>query len=192
MRNQVKLLLLALTIALTVVIAGCDQASPAVSQPTSDTLPKTAEQTQPVNTNQKPEQTMQIVVYHATRDATHLVGESHKVPLNSHPARTAIELLIAGTKNPQLVSIMPTGVKLKNVTVKDHVAYVDFDDKLIKKNVGGSTSETLLVGSIVNTLTEFPDIYKVQILVDGKKIETIAGHSDVSEPLSRSEQIIKK
>ncbi len=192
MRNQVKFLLLALTIALTVVISGCDQAAPAVSQPTPDTPPKTVEQTQPGNATQKPEPTMQIVVYHATRDAMRLVGEPHKVPLNSHPARTAIELLIAGTQNPQLVSVMPTGVKLKNVTVKDHVAYVDFDDKLIKNNIGGSTSEILLVGAIVNTLTEFPDIHKVQILVDGKKIETIAGHTDVSEPLSRSEQIIKK
>ena len=49
----------------------------------------------------------------------------------------------------------------------------------------------LLVAAIVDTLTEFPDIQKVQILVNGKKVDTIAGHMDTGEPLSRSEKVIK-
>ena len=73
-----------------------------------------------------------------------------------------------------------------------HIAYVDFNDKLVKNNTGGSTAEILLVAAIVNTLTEFHDIQKVQILVEGKKIDTISGHMDIGEPLSRSEKIIKK
>jgi spore germination protein GerM len=150
------------------------------------------EQSQPLTASSNQEKTMQLVVYFATKDAMYLVPETHKVPVNSHPARTAVELLIAGSKNPELVGVMPSGTKLKNIVIKDHIAYVDFDDKLIKKNVGGSASETLLVGAIVNTLTEFPDILHVQILVDGKKIDTISGHMDTSEPLSRSERIIKK
>ena len=52
--------------------------------------------------------------------------------------------------------------------------------------------EILTVGAIVNTLTEFPDVEKVQILVEGKKVSTLFGHLDVSDPLSRSPGIIKK
>lgn len=192
MRNKLTLLLAALLLTVTFLLAGCDGATPAPGQSGTAIPPKAAEQPSPAGTAPNSESTMQLTVYHATKDAMYLVPEIHKVPVNSHPARTAIELLLAGTKNTELVGVMPAGVKLKNVKVKEHIAYVDFDDTLIKKNKGGSAGEILLVGAIVNTLTEFPDIQKVQILVGGKKVETIAGHIDVSEPLSRSEQIIKK
>lgn len=135
---------------------------------------------------------MIVTVYNATKDATRLVGEQHVVLKNSHPAQTAIELLTAGTKNVDLVSAIPPGTKLRHISIKDNIAYVDFNDKLVKNNTGGSASEILLVAAIVNTLTEFHNIQKVQILVEGKKIETISGHLDISEPLSRSEKIIKK
>ncbi len=191
-RNKIKWLLAALALAATLLIAGCDATAPATGQPAADAPPKTANQPATAGTAPATEATMQLTVYQATKDAMYLVPETHTVPVNSHPARTAVELLMAGPKNANLVGVMPPGVKLKNVTVKDHIAYADFDDKLIKKNVGGSASEILLVGAIVDTLTEFPDIQKVQIMVDGKKIDTINGHLDVSEPLSRSEKIIRK
>lgn len=138
------------------------------------------------------QETMQVITYHATNDAMYLIPEIHIVPKNDHPAQTSIELLLAGTKNSALVSVIPPDTKLRNVWVKDHIAYVDFNDKLIKNNTGGSTSELLLVGAIVNTLTEIPTIQKVQILVEGEEIDTIVGHMDTREPLSRSEKIIKK
>lgn len=189
MNKNIRLVLLVTMLALTFLVAGCDS-GPA---PGSQTAPeKVAEQPQQPNAPASQEKTMQLVVYQATKDAMYLVAETHKVPASSHPARTAIELLIAGPKTPELVSVMPQGTKIRNLVVKDHIAYVDFDDKLIKKNAGGSASEILLVGAIVNTLTEFPDIHKVQILVDGKKIDTISGHMDTGEPLSRTEKIIKK
>ncbi len=191
MKNNLRLIMMALLLTVMVMAAGCDSSAP-VNPPAAGTTENNPAQSQQPNTPASPERTMQLVIYHATKDAMLLVPEVHKVPVNSQPARTAIELLLAGTKDPALVSVMPAGTKVKNLTVKDHVAYVDFDDKLVKKNVGGSASETLLVGAIVNTLTEFPDIHKVQILVEGKKISTITGHMDISEPLSRSEQIIKK
>ncbi len=135
---------------------------------------------------------MVVTVYSGTKDATRLVSETHIVAKNDHPAQTAMEILLAGTKNPNLVSVMPKGTKLRNISVKDGIAYIDFDEKLIKNNTGGSASEILLVAAIVNTLTEFPNIERVQILVEGKKIDTISGHMDIGEPLSRSEKIIKK
>lgn len=189
----IRLLIMAMLMVTALAIAGCDGAAPA-SQPGTTTPGdnKSTEQSQPANTAATTEKTMQLVVYHATKDAMYLVPVMHKVPVDSHPARTAMELLLAGSKNPELVSVMPEGTQLKNLTIKDHIAYADFNEKLIKRNGGGSATEILLVAAIVNTLTEFPDIHQVQILVNGKKIETISGHMDTSEPLSRSEKIIKK
>lgn len=192
--KTIRLLIMATLLVLAFMITGCDSSAPASqSTPGASDNNKASEQPQPANnTASVPEKTMQLVVYQATKDAMYLVPEIHKVPVNSHPARTAMELLLAGPKNPELVGVIPEGTQLNNLSVKEHTAYVDFNDKLIKKNAGGSTNEMLLVGAIVNTLTEFHDIQQVQILVNGKKVETISGHMDTSEPLSRSEKIIKK
>ena len=190
--KTIRLLIMATLISLVFMIAGCDSSAPG-SQPTPAAPDsKIAEPLQSAGSTAEPERTMQLVVYHATKDAMYLVPETHKVPVNSRPARTAMELLQGGPQNPELVGVMPAGTKIRNLTIKEHIAYVDFNDNLIKRNGGGSASEILLVGAIVNTLTQFPDIQQVQILVNGKKIETISGHMDTSEPLSRSEKIIKK
>ena len=57
---------------------------------------------------------------------------------------------------------------------------------------GGSTGEILTIYSIVDTLTlNFPEIKDVQILVEGRKKDTIAGHIDITTPLAPDKQIIK-
>jgi spore germination protein GerM len=134
-----------------------------------------------------------IVLYFPDKEGNYLVAENHKVDeakIREQPARTAMEMLLTGTKNPNLVNIIPPGTKLIGISLKDGIAYADFNKNLIKS--GGSLEEIFIVGSIVNTLTQFPTIKQVQILVEGKKVETISGHMDVSGPLGRSEKIIKK
>lgn len=135
---------------------------------------------------------MQLTIYFPTKDALHLQPEVKILEYNDHPARTAIELLIKGSQNKELVTIFPANTKLRSIKIKDNIAYVDFDAALLKTQYGGSSSERLLVAAVVNTLTEFENIEKVQFLVQGKIVETIWGHMDVSEPLSRNEKIIKK
>jgi spore germination protein GerM len=47
--------------------------------------------------------------------------------------------------------------------------------------------EAYLVEAIVQTLTEFPEIETVQILVNGESIESIGGHILIKEPLRRKD-----
>ena len=56
----------------------------------------------------------------------------------------------------------------------------------------GSYTELMLTTAIVNTLREFPEIKKVQILVDGKKIASLKGHTDILDPLERNTTLLKK
>jgi germination protein M len=188
-----RISLVAILLLVSVMLGGCDN-NEAPQLPTVPNVQNENPQAgvEPGKTTTPGQDTMTMTIYFATKDASNLIGEKYVVPKNSHPAQTAMELLITGTKDPALVPVVPTGTKLRNISVKDHIAYVDFNDSLVKNNRGGSASEILLVGSIVNTLTEFHDIQKVQIMVEGKKIDTISGHMDIGEPLSRSEKIIKK
>ena len=194
-----RILLAMAFVLLAAFTGGCASNNPASPPSTAQTEPPKEEQQQAVVPGSQNavssavgQDTMSVTVYSATKDAMYLVAEHYIVPKNAHPAQTAIELLLAGTKNAQLESVMPAGTKLRHISIKDKIAYVDFSDQLVKNNPGGSTSEMLLVAAVVNTLTEFHDIQKVQIMVEGKKIDTISGHMDVGEPLSRSEKIIKK
>ena len=102
-----------------------------------------------------------------------------------------MESLMEGTKEKGQTAIIPKQAKLKSVKVKGDTAYVDFTQALVKNFVGGSTGEEMLVGSVVDTLTEFPEIKKVQILVEGNKVESLSGHLDLTTPLSRMGNLIK-
>lgn len=189
MAHTRKLLLLLLMVLALLVTACANEKTPdMVKQPEN----ANAAEQQSAGKPPAGQESMRLTVYFATQDAMNLVPEVHAVEKNDHPAKTAMELLLAEPSSKQLVRVLPTGTKLKSLAVRDHVAYVDFTDKIIKNNGGGSATEMLIVASIVNTLTEFPDIHKVQILVEGKTVETLSGHMSIGQPLSRSEGIIKK
>jgi spore germination protein GerM len=73
------------------------------------------------------------------------------------------------------------------------VAKVNFDQTLSKEHPGGSSAEMLTLYSIVNSLTlNFPQIKRVQILIDGKAAESIAGHISLKQPVSFNPSIVKK
>lgn len=191
--SKCKVILAAITLIISVFAAGCNGSQPASGNMPPETAALNKADGAAAQTNgavvQHP---MKLTVYYASPDALFLVPETRIIEKNDHPAQSAIELLLTNPQNHDLLKVMPAGTQLKHLSVKDHIAYVDFNNKLTKNNGGGSTEELLLVGSIIDTLTEFPEIHRVQILVDGKKIDTISGHMELSEPLSRSEKIIKK
>lgn len=132
-----------------------------------------------------PAPVMSLTLYFATPDAAAIRAEKREVPKNSEPARIAMEELLAGSKSQDLITVIPAGTKLKGLAVKDRVAYVDVSDDILKTPHRGSASETLVVASIVNTLTGIEGIDKVQILIEGKEVETLYGHMDLSRPFSR-------
>ncbi len=185
MPRRGKIFALLLAVLIVIFAAGCEPEQAVTGQPP---------QVSPAEKQPSPpaaEKTMQVTVYFATKDAMYLVPETRTVPKSDKPIEAAVAELLGEPKNAALVRALPAGTKLKGITVKDHIAYVDFNDKLVKGH-GGSAGEILAVGAIVNTVTEFADIYKVQIMVEGKKVATLYGHLDTSEPLSRSEKIVKK
>ena len=89
-------------------------------------------------------------------------------------------------------SVMPKGTKLRSVKFETGQVSVDFSREFVKNFTGGSTGEIMLVGSIVDTLTEYTEVKTVQILVEGKSIDTLAGHMDLSEPLKRMPDLLTK
>lgn len=184
MKNILKLGLLLGMGWILLLAGGCGQNAP--QTPATQPLPQ-SEAAQVVGSDKQ-----KLVLYFATKDANHVAAETVVVAKTDNPAQTAVEHLLAGPKSPELRPVAIAGVKLKRLWLKDHTAYLDFSDTLLKKAPGGSAYERLFVGAIVNTLTEFPAISNVRFLVEGKNIDTINGHLDLSEPVRRDEELIKR
>jgi spore germination protein GerM len=102
-------------------------------------------------------------------------------------ARQIIEAQIAPAAEP-LVSAVPPGTRLRTLFVTDRgEAFVDFSRELLTGHSGGSTDEVLTVYTIVEALTvNLPAVTAVQLLVDGKQVETLAGHVDLRRPLAKN------
>ncbi|OAT87102.1 GerMN domain-containing protein [Desulfotomaculum copahuensis] len=108
-------------------------------------------------------------------------------------ARAAMQELCRGpAPGSGLNPTIPPGTTLRNINIKDGLATVDFSRELKTRHGGGSTEELLTVYSIVDTLTRFPSVRRVQILVDGKRLETLTGHMDISMPLERDNCMIRE
>lgn len=121
-----------------------------------------------------------------------LVPVTRSVPPGEDPPTAALRAVVAGPQaGERAEAVLPAAVKVLSVQQKEGTATADFSGDITRMNVG-SMGEALAVAAIANTLTEFPGIRQVQILVEGKKVESLAGHVDVSRPLTRNEKLIKR
>lgn len=138
-----------------------------------------------------PAETIDIVLYFSDEDGD-LVAEQKQIPKVEGLAKATINELINGpVAEGGLYATVPLGTVLQDINIKDGLATVDFSSDIKTEHWGGFLGETLTVYSIVNTLTQFPTVDEVQILVDGQKQETLAGHANIFDPLTRNPNLVK-
>ena len=136
-------------------------------------------------------QTMDVAVYYikSTTNDMILVREVHTVAKSAGIARAALNELISGTPLTEGAQrVLPAGTEILGLTIKDGLATVDFSQEVLNANVG-FTGEALGIASIVNTLTEFPTINRVQFFVEGSAENGMGwwGHVGLSEqPFQRN------
>lgn len=135
-------------------------------------------------------------LFYVAEDGTELVPQSREVPLGATPADQAREIVNAQLQPAPagMVSAIPAGttVRAVYVTAKSE-AFVDLSREIISGHPGGSLNETLTVFAIVNAVTvNLPDVAGVQILIDGKETDTLAGHLDLRHPLGRSLKWVRR
>ena len=105
----------------------------------------------------------------------------------SQQAREIVAAQIAPVVEP-LVSAVPAGTALRAVFLTEGgEAYVDLSREVASAHPGGTLNELLTVYTIVNALTvNLPAVTAVQVLIDGKEVETLAGHVDLRQPLAKN------
>ena len=129
-------------------------------------------------------------LFYVSEDGVHLVASERDVVFGQTPVEQAsriIEAQLAPAPEPY-TSPVPTGTKLRTVFLSGSgEAYVDLSSEVSSAHPGGSLSELFTVYSIVDALTaNLPSIMSVQILIDGKEADTLAGHVDLRRPLQEN------
>lgn len=103
---------------------------------------------------------------------------------DSMPERLVMDKLFAGPESEQLDNALPEKSVLLSVYSNDGVCSVSFAEGFLADETLTDEDIQYALYSIVNSLTNLADVHSVQILVEGKKVESIGG-VDISEPLTR-------
>lgn len=135
---------------------------------------------------------VEVSLYFSDQNGDYLQVEKREIAMVPGLARATVQELIAGPKTKGLLRTMPEGAKLLDINVEKGLCRVDLSKEFKDNHWGGSSGEILTVYSLVDTLTQFSSIDKVEILVEGQKVETLAGHMDLSIPVIRNTQIVKE
>jgi len=150
-------------------------------------------------------------LYFGDEGSDYLIKEFRRVSSSDAPERMAAVLIEELIKGPYAkgVRTIPEGTEIRSVEhdrdqtpaenaanyfyyLITHYPTSPFSRELSELHPGGSSSEIMTVFSIVNTLTEnIEGIGGIRILIDGKAVDTIAGHIDCRQPFSPNMKIVR-
>lgn len=173
-----KQIALAACLLAAVVLPGCGEVAeppaPSVSAPV-ETVPAQKEAS--------------LTVYLPDEDGMRVSPREVKVTAGERTLKNALFQMILLDRK-QRYPILPAGLSVDSVSVKDGTAVIDLS-KEIKNLGGGTTTETMFIAMFVNTATEFPNVKQVLFRMDGKPLTKITGHYDMTQPFKRDESLIR-
>ncbi|WP_455034221.1 GerMN domain-containing protein [Lachnoanaerobaculum gingivalis] len=127
-----------------------------------------------------------LMLYFADESGTQLVTEARDVfyDINTSKERIIVDELIKGPETAGLKATIPSDTKVVSVTMNEGICYVNFDEAFL--NAIPDVLDSITIYSIVDSLSELPNISRVQILVNGKsdkKYNTISLGTSVERNL---------
>lgn len=130
------------------------------------------------------------VLYFRSQDG-YLVPVMRKIPWEEGIARVTLNNMIDSPELREVLSptgllpIIPAGTEVRGISVNEETGLckVDFSENVLN-NQSDKEEESFIKG-VVYTLTEFPTIKEVQILVGGKSLPSLKFGSNISKPLAR-------
>ena len=139
--------------------------------------------------------TIRATLFYANEAGDGLVGVEREVPQADDPAEQARNILdrqFEPAPSP-LIQVVPEATRVRTVfLIAGGTAYVDLTGEVASTHPGGSLDELLTVYAIVDAITvNLPAVTSVQILIDGKEVDTLAGHVDLRRPLPANRSLIR-
>jgi spore germination protein GerM len=134
-------------------------------------------------------------LFYVAQDGIHLTHVERDVPYGEGTLEQAREIVAAqmAPVSQPLLSAIPAGTTVRALFLSEAGdAYVDFSREIVSGHTGGTGDELLTIYTIVHALTEnLPAVTGVQVLVDGKEVDTLAGHVDLRNPLGKNLALVQ-
>ncbi len=135
-------------------------------------------------------------LYYGTPDGQALAAVKREVALGEGPREQGRQILQSELEDAPApyLSLIPRGTTLRAFYITDRGdAFVDLSAEASMLHPGGSTHELLTVYAIVNAVTaNLASVERVQILIDGRQADTLAGHVDLRRPFERDTVLVRE
>lgn len=161
MMRKYKLFVLVGILIICMVLTGCSFFTEKKNEQKLGEIP-TGQQTEEINMRQ-------TVLYYQD-ESGYLIPVMEKVAWEEGIGKAALLKMMSTEENIKfsrefgLIPVIPDGTEI-TLNIKDGLAKVNVNKTTL--NCKDAVAESNMVSSIVNTLTEFPAVQKVQILLDG-------------------------
>ncbi|MEO8363471.1 MAG: Gmad2 immunoglobulin-like domain-containing protein [Ilumatobacteraceae bacterium] len=182
-RARAKLVLL-ISATIAIPLSGCGTSS--TTTPTTTEISTTSQPTSTTETT-LPAESMALAQYWVgeTSRGFRLYREFAHIEITPDPITAALRSLVSSQpKDSDYTTLWPAGTQINSVIIIGDTAIVDLT--FGKLNVGAE-GEQLAIAQLVWTATAAnPATPKVFFLVDGKKVDSLAGHVDTSNSFTRA------
>ncbi|MDR0302578.1 MAG: GerMN domain-containing protein [Treponema sp.] len=154
-----------------------------VQQPKQET-PKPPAVPQPVQTRDRN-------VYFTQIDKDGQILQSRvtrKVPVSDSPMIDTLNVLLTGPSSDELnkgiLNLIPQNTRILSATVRGSTAYISFSEDFLF-NTFGVEGYVAQLRQIVWTVTEFPNVSDIQILVEGRRLDYLGEGIWIGSPIGR-------
>lgn len=103
--------------------------------------------------------------------------------------KNAVQELLKGPIQSYHFPLIPAGTKLLNVETYENIAEIDFSQEFLEKSLDTRILDEYIIYSIVNTLTDIPEIEGIIFKIEGMRIKEY-GNVDLSVPAIRNKEYI--
>ncbi len=154
-------------------------ASPDGDEPESDTSEQ-EEQTR--------ERSYVISLVELSEDgSTAIISRERTISFVTSPLTKTIETLLnypAESEGGRVRNLIPAGTRLERIWIEEGIAYMDFNEQF-RFNPMGVEGQRFQIRQIVTTAVQFPTVDRVQILIEGQRVEFLGGEGTfIGQPLA--------
>lgn len=143
----------------------------------------------PAEVEKVSEEMRAVTIFLGNEKADGFVSETREVPAAGsfeEQVKLVLGELIKGSRDSRKISAIPRGTELIQVFwVEDtQTLLLDFNGAIAANHPGGSTEEYYTITNIIKTVSaNFPQTARIQFLIEGSAVESIAGHYAVDKPI---------
>lgn len=145
-------------------------------------------------TEQAPD-TRVVTLFFGNEEGSGLAREGREVAVEDTAddmVASVVDELVVGPLG-SLAPSLPHNARVLGAHLKGDVAEVNFSHELVEGLPEGSSAEMTAVYSVVDTVAaNFPQVKGVQFLIDGKPVQELKGHLDLSAPIAPDFTLEKK